>query len=423
MSSSNDATVPLEQIRRPERRPEPISSPPTPPQTVPPAEVRPTRKQLPFWLLPVLGFTAFIIVALLIWYAFQSNPGFTITVTGVPQSSEVFIDDVRRGIPVIDKSGNGAAASVIRVYGVKAGEYALKVSCQGSAAQLFSANQPITGKIKGQDGDELQILAQCGKAAPVPDEIDYHGKMRLIKAGPFVMGDAAGQPNEQPEHVVNLNYDYYIDKFEVTNAAYREFCQATNRAFPANPWWDPEFAQKNPDSPVVGVSWNDAQAYAQWAGKQLPTEAEWEKAASWDPQATDADRKWKRRWPWGNNPTGGNASFNAQHPTPVGQQANGASAWGVLDMAGNVVEWTAGNYDKYPGSQATDPAFGSANKVLRGGSFRSPDANDVRTTRRFFHSPQYSSQETKDASWLFGFRCMVRADDAKLKQHLQNSRN
>src|SRR5262249_11581792 len=161
------------------------------------------------------------------------------------------------------------------------------------------------------------------------------------RAGVFLMGDNQGQPNEKPVHPVNLDYNYYIDQNEVTNKDYQAFCQATGRSLPVNPAWDPQYFKNNPNAPVVGVSWDDANAYAQWAGKQLPSEAEWEKAASWDPRATDDSQQWKRRWPWGNSADAGKATFKTQHPTPAGQNPSGASAYGVNDMAGNVAEWVA----------------------------------------------------------------------------------
>src|SRR6185503_14301312 len=96
------------------------------------------------------------------------------------------------------------------------------------------------------------------------------------------MGDDNGQPDEKPAHKVPLQ-SYYIDKYEITNEQYLKFCEDTRRTPPTNPGWDENYIANNRNSPVVGVSWNDAAAYAQWAKKRLPTEAEWEKAASWGP--------------------------------------------------------------------------------------------------------------------------------------------
>ncbi|HYE73348.1 MAG TPA: SUMF1/EgtB/PvdO family nonheme iron enzyme, partial [Blastocatellia bacterium] len=137
------------------------------------------------------------------------------------------------------------------------------------------------------------------------------------------------------------------------------------------------------------------------------------------PQATDASAQWKRRWPWGNTPEK-RATFAAQHTTPVGQSA-GASAYGVFDLAGNVAEWVSDNYVAYPGNQTPDPRYGQNLKVVRGGSFGSPDANAVRTTIRFAVPPTFSAEDLNRRSWLIGFRCVVKANDPKLQEHLRQS--
>jgi formylglycine-generating enzyme required for sulfatase activity len=141
-------------------------------------------------------------------------------------------------------------------------------------ALTLAAGPPPQGKdgkgmppetIKGQDG------------AP----------MILIPAGPFTMGSNDGLPNERPEHLVDLDA-YSIDQYEVTLALYRKFLDAGKHDSP--PTWDDEAATTVGDRPAIGMKWADAEAYCKWAGKRLPTEAEWEKAA----RGTDA-----RRYPWG----------------------------------------------------------------------------------------------------------------------------
>lgn len=122
-----------------------------------------------------------------------------------------------------------------------------------------------TEKIKGKDG------------AP----------MALIPAGPFVMGSNDGLPNERPQHTVTLK-EYYIDQYEITAGRYQKFVESAHRNVP--PTWDDDAAQALSDLPAVGMSWTDAAAYCKWAGRRLPTEAEWEKAA----RGVDG-----RRYPWG----------------------------------------------------------------------------------------------------------------------------
>jgi formylglycine-generating enzyme required for sulfatase activity len=412
-----DATVPLAQLRREDAAPR---------QPPPPQASRPNAsRRFPLWALAAGGLVLLLLLVAVGSYAMQRDPGFTIEVKNLPPTGEVYVGEIRRGIPLLGQSADGTPTSTIRVSGLRAGEkYAVRAKCAGGGeVKLFRDNKPLDDRVTAEDGEEIQIAAdKCGQPALAsgPQEIEYKGRMVLVKAGPFLMGDAEGRPNEQPVRQVNLGYDYYIDKYEVTNREYAAFCQATGRAQPTNPLWDEQYFTKNPNSPVVGVSWEDAKAYADWAGKQLPTEAEWEKAASWTPQASDASPQWKRRWPWGNTPDQ-RATFRTGHPTPVGQAAGGASAYGVMDMAGNVAEWVADAYAAYPGNTTPDANYGQNLRVVRGGSFGSPDANAVRTTIRFFAAPTFSPQDLQNRSWLIGFRCVVRADHPQLQAHLKQT--
>jgi formylglycine-generating enzyme required for sulfatase activity len=238
------------------------------------------------------------------------------------------------------------------------------------------------------------------------------------------MGDNRGRPNERPEQVVNIDYDYYIDKYEVTNEQYRAFCNgSTGRTFPQEPEWDPSYSSK-PDHPVAGVSWDDARAYCQeWAGKRLPTEAEWEKAASWDPNATDSSPRWKRRWPWGNTFDPARVSFNARSPRPVGQFPAGASAYEVYDMAGNLGEWIEDIYNAYPGNSASDPNYNGVNRVLRSGTFIMTNREGLRTAYRSYGPPTFTSGASSavTAYSYIGFRCAVRSDDPRLQEQLKRT--
>jgi formylglycine-generating enzyme required for sulfatase activity len=201
--------------------------------------------------------------------------------------------------------------------------------------------------------------------------------MMLIPAGEFTMGTdkVIISGDEKPVHQVYLDA-YYIDQFEVTNEQYYRFWQATKSHTPdsfseeygVGKW--PERARKHPKHPVTGVSWYDAVAYAKWVGKRLPTEAEWEKAA----RGTDA-----RLLPWGNSFTviyaniwNGNDGYD-NTIAPVGSYKEGASPYGVMDMSGNVWEWTAdwyshGYYYRSPKRNPTGPRKGSW-RVIRGGSW------------------------------------------------------
>ena len=242
----------------------------------------------------------------------------------------------------------------------------------------------------------------------------------LVGAGPSVMG-TSDEPwaydNERPAHVVELPA-YWIDAAPVTNGQYAAFVAAGGYDDPS--WWTPagwawrqeaglehpQFWQPDGDGwhrtrfgwpeplpaaePVQHVCWYEADAYARWAGKRLPTEAEWEKAAAWDPVAGC-----HRRYPWGDEPpTDRRANLDQRHfgPAPVGAYPGGASAYGCVQMIGDVWEWTASDFHPYPGfasfpyREYSEVFFGTDYKVLRGGSWAThPSA--VRTTFRNWDFP------------------------------------
>jgi serine/threonine-protein kinase len=214
-----------------------------------------------------------------------------------------------------------------------------------------------------------------------------------VPAGEFVMGslDGAGEDDEYPQRIVYLD-EYWIDRTEVTNAQYRRCVETGACTAPVCETYDD--AGKS-DHPVVCVSWYDAQAYCEWAGRRLPTEAEWEKAA----RGIDG-----RNYPWGNEkPNAKLANFNGEvrGTTPVGQLQAGVSPFVALDMAGNVWEWTQDWYD--PNSTSTmmrtnpqGPPSGYY-RVLRGGSWVNA-SNEIRAANRHWSKPdvRYGS---------YGFRC------------------
>jgi formylglycine-generating enzyme required for sulfatase activity len=189
-----------------------------------------------------------------------------------------------------------------------------------------------------------------------------------IPAGEFLMGNA--QTEREPlEHRVELS-EYFIDKTEVTWGQYMEFAAATQTPLPARqPFWG-----VHADHPVVFVRWEEADAYCQWVGGRLPTEAEWEKAA----RGVD-----DRKYPWGNeepNPSRAvfQRSWGFAATDPVGSHPAGASPYGLMDMGGNVWEWCADWYDEkyYATSPSRDPKGPSTgmSRVLRGGSWDSRPA-------------------------------------------------
>ena len=225
--------------------------------------------------------------------------------------------------------------------------------------------------------------------------------MVLVPAGEFWMGSDNEHSSDDwhPRHQVSLDA-FYMDKFEVTVARYAEFVGSTNRSEPK--YWDQVDSRKHGTLPVVGVDWHDAEAYCQWAGRRLPTEAEWEKAA----RGTD-----ERIFPWGHEqPTERLANSGKRrlwakiyedYLAPVDSYDAGKSPYGLHHMAGNVWEWTADLYDEnyYSKSPARNPKGPSSgeDRVFRGGSLGSAPFN-VRSYFRTRHSPTTRIFD-------IGFRC------------------
>jgi formylglycine-generating enzyme required for sulfatase activity len=236
---------------------------------------------------------------------------------------------------------------------------------------------------------------------PLPTEIvDAQGvSMVLVPEGKFTMGSENGDLNERPVHEVFLD-TFYIDKFEVTNAHYRncvlaDGCQAPLQAtsFTRPDYYD---SDQFDHYPVVYVSWEMARKYCAWRGARLPTEAEWEKAA----RGTD-----KRLFPWGAGVDKTRANYNLfmGDTTAVGSYESGKSFYGAYDLSGNVWEWVADwfqeNYYVSLGNQAVNPPGPSngKDKVLRGGSFYYNDYT-IRTSNRGWTNPA-------DVGSGFGLRC------------------
>jgi len=220
--------------------------------------------------------------------------------------------------------------------------------------------------------------------------------MILIPAGEFQMGYNDGLDDEKPVHTVYL-HAFYIDKYEVTNAQYKKFMDATGHRTPY--YWD-DTNYNAPNHPVVGVDWNDASAYCSWAGKRLPTEAEWEKSARGGLVG--------KKYPWGDTLTHDDANYYGtggkdkwDGTSPVGSFA--PNGYGLYDMAGNVWEWCADWFDSNyyassPKSNPTGPSSGSS-RVLRGGSWHYYYVFHLRVAARSYFAP---------SSYYFfvGFRCV-----------------
>jgi len=232
-------------------------------------------------------------------------------------------------------------------------------------------------------------------------------KMVEVPAGDFTMGTDLKRANEQnkPKHQVYLD-TFVIDKYPVTQAQYALFVADELYRPPLN-WKDGHIPQGMAKHPVTMVSWYNARAYCDWQGKRLPKESEWEKAA----RGTKG-----QRWPWGERMQVDslNVYYKVGHTTAVDAYPHGASPFGVMDMAGNVQEWTATEFAPYPGANASSQVFhpkkldatysaGSEDIermvyfVMRGGSWKS-DPFSAASYHRNYSMPNYASD-------FYGFRC------------------
>ncbi|MBI1822880.1 MAG: SUMF1/EgtB/PvdO family nonheme iron enzyme [Nitrospirae bacterium] len=217
-------------------------------------------------------------------------------------------------------------------------------------------------------------------------------EMVYIPAGPFIMGSDEQDGvigidvgvDEIPRHQVNLPA-FEIDRYEVTNQQYDLFVQATGHRIPSEPRfplyyrWEKGHPSKDQEKyPVSYVDYEDAASYCTWRRKRIPTEAEWEKAA----RGTDA-----RKWPWGNQFDKKKCNTDDSHLSwtlPVGSLPSGASPYGVMEMCGNIAEWTSSWYKPYPGNSLKREAFGESLKVVRGGAWSLPAHPFSRTSHRSY---------------------------------------
>ena len=265
----------------------------------------------------------------------------------------------------------------------------------------FDVQSGVTLEVIGhfRQGKVLVEKVVAGsKPASRVDKIGRDGApMALIPAGEFQMGSSDGD-DEKPVHTVYLDA-FYMDVYEVTNAQYKKFIDVTGHGAPE---YRGDSNLNAPNQPVVGVTWHDAVAYAKWAGKRLPTEAEWEKAARGGLVG--------KKYPWGDSISHDNANCRDtagkdrwKYTARVGSFA--PNGYGLYDMAGNVWEWCADWYDGeyYASSPRRNPTGPSSGKyrVLRGGSWDS-GAYYLRAAYRLNLNPPLSSLN-------LGLRCVITA--------------
>lgn len=266
------------------------------------------------------------------------------------------------------------------------------------------------------------FLFACERAPdPLPPKISskVDGKaMVMISAGEFIMGTNRTDSDnthlkigtvkplykdQHPEHKVYLDA-FYIDQYEVTNREYKKFIDSTQ--FPELPghWEDGRFPEGEKDLPVTNVTWREALTYALWAGKRLPTEEQWEKAA----RGTDGGL-----FPWGDEYQKGWANVGVDGAKALaagGSYPKDVSPYHVFDMAGNVMEWTLSWYQPYPGSDYQFKKFGKEFKVLRGNGFQKGGHYFLEAYRYTFYRTEAKPDEYFEN---VGFRCVTPATSPK----------
>jgi formylglycine-generating enzyme required for sulfatase activity len=336
----------------------------------------------------------------------------TIKIELVKSTGTLIIEGEPRGAKVEVNGPKGFSEKgglPVKLYNIPRGTYRISVSRDGY--ENFSEDAEVQG---GKQEIVKVNLKKRGSGKGTEA-----GDMVYIPAGEFWMGCSSGdgecQGDEKPLHKVYLD-GYNIDKHEVTVGEFRKFATETGYKTEAEKqgkcftWDGTKWAEKSgayygnagfsqtDEHPVVCISWNDAKAYCEWAGKRLPTEAEWEKAAR---GGTDT------KYPWGNEFRTGMANCDEgyckdgyEKTSPVGSfKANG---YGLFDMIGNVWEWVSDWYDEkyYQGSAGKNPSGPSSDtyKVLRGGSWRSDSSWNLRVSVRLRNLPDYGSVRV-------GFRC------------------
>ncbi|WP_026533750.1 ergothioneine biosynthesis protein EgtB [Arthrobacter sp. H14] len=267
-------------------------------------------------------------------------------------------------------------------------------------------------------GEPVLHPVRAAEAVPPADRERLPREVR-VPAGSFTMGTSIepwALDNERPAHEVELPA-YWIDTLPVTNAAFVQFID--DGGYADSRWWSADgWAHRNEaglvapkywkfdggrwlrtrfgfvepvpaDEPDQHVSWYEADAYARWAGRRLPTEAEWEKAARYDPETGRS-----RRYPWGDEdptPSHANLGGDTLRPSAVGSHPEGASSLGVHQLMGDVWEWVASDFKPYPGfsvfpyAEYSQVFFGGGYKVLRGGSWAVDRAACRGTFRNWDH--------------------------------------
>ena len=316
-----------------------------------------------------------------------SHPGGKVLPVMIKPTEFSALPPYLRAVTVLQPEGNVPAAVADAVHRIGTAHWRRRRTVAAAviaalaviAAGLYFFFPQLTGELLGRTRTEI-----TGKdGAPAI----------LVPAGVFMMGDGEDAPLRE----IVLD-SFYMDRYEVSLARYAKFLEATGGR-PESDSWSASDVTAHGDRPVVGVTWHEADAYCRWAGKRLPTEAEWEKSA----RGTDA-----RTYPWGSDePSAALANFGKDSRLPfaealvavTGMDA-GRSPYGMHHLAGNAAEWVADWYaESFRSGDVRNPKGPSdgKGKVLRGGGW-DESAKALRTTKRYYVSPEDRSDDR-------GFRC------------------
>jgi formylglycine-generating enzyme len=290
--------------------------------------------------------------------------------------------------------------------GVKPSNTALGSLLPWKRALLVAAVLSLLGVPRAWIPHSLAGTASAGAPNASSNGATDEVELVLIPAGEFTMGHNSGY-DTLPVRRVNLPA-FYIDKHEVTNKRYKRFIDATGYKVPWSQdpavaayvwdWQKRMYPEGKGDDPVVLVSWDDAKAFCTWAGKRLPTEAEWEKAAR-GPKG--------KPYPWGNdwaNSKANTSESGLKQTTPLGSFKEDVSEYGVHDLAGNVSEWVEEWFAPYQGNPMTSYEERNKYRVLRGGSW-----DYAHSIANGYHR-QYALPQSQMTA--IGFRCAKAADEA-----------
>ncbi len=302
--------------------------------------------------------------------------------------ADYWFDRAREGGVVVDD---------IALEGLRSQNFRVRVAAVNALSQL---GEQFTEPIVAMLADlypQVRAAAINALERMLPDGVwRRHLKYECyVPTGAFIMGDDQDEEEEKPVHEVYLAA-FYISKYPVTNAEYKQYIDDLGRAF--------EVPVGKADHPVVGISWYDARDYAAWAGMRLLTEAEWEKAASWQGSEKGQAGAWdlgnegeyKSKYPWGDAidvSKCNTCESNTEDTTPVGKYSpQGDSFYGCSDMAGNVQEWTSSLYRPYPYKidDGREDMSSSQPRVVRSGSFQD-SADHARSVHRCQDDPSVRS--------------------------------